>query len=187
MQNETTTTAEPVFTHSDFQDKEVYDSHKGAASSFTTGLVLGGLVGAAAALLYAPKNGTDMRETLRESSVKLKDRTLQMKDETMLKASLGKMEAKDQVESIKDKKNNLSFSARQKLQEARNTVDEVKTEAKSALDEARKEAEREGYGTQSGSNTTAVVKPRSMSSSDTQEINDASSYKKKQSDTNKNN
>jgi gas vesicle protein len=181
----TTTTAEPVFTHSDYQTRDTSDSQKGTGSRFTTGLVLGGLVGAAAALLYAPKKGNEMRESLRESSLKLKDRTLQMKDETMLKAQLGKMEAKDKVESMKDKKSNMNFSARQKLQEAKNTVEEVKEDAKSAIEEAKKEAEREGYGTESNSKTTAVVTPRTMSSADSQKKTGTdTSFEKKQSDVN---
>jgi gas vesicle protein len=182
MHNETThtTTAEPVFTHSDFQTRETYDNYKkGTGSRFATGLVVGGLVGAAAALLYAPKKGNEFRNDLRDSSIKLKERTIQKKDETMLKAKLGKMDAKDAVQSMKDKSSSMSVSARQKLQEAKNTVKEAKTETKSAIDEAKKEAANDGYSTQSASKTTAVVTPRTMSDSKQKTGTDSPSYQKK--------
>ncbi|GGB59928.1 YtxH domain-containing protein [Fictibacillus barbaricus] len=194
MPNETittTTTAEPVFTHSDFQTHDTMNtnvSKKGSGTRFTTGLVVGGLVGAAAALLYAPKKGNEFRNDLRDSSIKLKERTQQMRDETKLKAKLGKMDAKDKVESIKEKSGNLSFSARQKLQEAKNTASEVKSETKSAIDEAKREAKKDGY--QSGSESSknkAVVTPRTMSPTDTQKKTGTdTSYEKKQSDVTKN-
>jgi gas vesicle protein len=176
-----TTTAEPVFTHSDFQTRETYDNKKGSGSGFTTGLVVGSLVGAAAALLYAPKKGNEFRNDLRDTSIKLKERTMQKKDETMLKAKLGKMDAKDAVESMKDKSSSMSVSARQKLQEAKNTVKEAKSETKTAIDEAKKEAERDGYSTQSSTQNKAVVKPRTMTGTDS---TSSTSYEKKQSDVN---
>lgn len=186
--NTPTTTAEPVFTHSDFQTRENADttvSKKSNASGFATGLVVGGLVGAAAALLYAPKNGNEFRNDLRDSSIKLKERTQQMKDETMLKAKLGTMDAKDTVASIKEKSGNLSLSARQKLQEAKNTASEVKTETKAAIDEAKQEAKNENYQTNANTQTKAVVTPRTLSSTDTQQKTGTdSSYEKKQSDVN---
>jgi gas vesicle protein len=189
-ENTTTTTAEPVFTHSDFQTRDPYYDNKDVSetnsrSGFATGLLIGGLVGAAAALLYAPKKGNELRDDLRDSSMKLKERTMQMKDETMLKAKLGKMDAKDSVDSLKEKSSNMTVSARQKLQEAQNSMKEAKNETKSAMDEAKKEAERDSYSTQSA-NTTAVVTPRTMSSTDSQQKTgtDSSSYQKKQSDIN---
>lgn len=184
--NTPTTTAEPVFTHSDFQTRENADtnvSKKSNASGFATGLVVGGLVGAAAALLYAPKNGNEFRNDLRDSSIKLKERTQQMKDETMLKAKLGTMDAKDTVASIKEKSGNLSLSARQKLQEAKNTASEVKSETKAAIDEAKQE--NDNYQTNANTQTKAVVTPRTLSSTDTQQKTGTdSSYEKKQSDVN---
>ncbi|MFG6494493.1 YtxH domain-containing protein [Fictibacillus sp. UD] len=186
----TTTTAEPVFTHSDFQTRDNYDtnvSKKGNSSGFTTGLVVGSLVGAAAALLYAPKKGNEFRNDLRDSSIKLKERTQQLRDETKLKAQLGKMDAKDTVASIKEKSGNLSFSARQKLQEAKSTVSEAKSETKSAIDEAKREAEKDSFQTNSQTQTKAVVTPSTMNSTDTQQKTGTdSTYEKKQSDVNRN-
>jgi gas vesicle protein len=40
---------------------------------FLIGLIVGGLVGAAVALLYAPQSGEETRATIREKSIELKD------------------------------------------------------------------------------------------------------------------
>ncbi|WNB90764.1 YtxH domain-containing protein [Bacillus sp. NEB1478] len=185
MHNETTTTAtaEPVFTHSDYQTQEAAEN-KG--SGFATGLVLGGLAGAAAALLLAPKKGNELREDLRDSSIKLKERTMQMKDETMLKAKLGKMDAKDGVDSMKEKSTNLSVSARQKLQEAKNKASEMKKDTKDAVNEAKEEAKKDNYSTQSTSTSSNGLSAAPTSSvTVTKTGTDETAYAKKQSDLNK--
>jgi gas vesicle protein len=117
----------------DSQHYENYDSYSSTkGTGFSTGMLVGGLIGAAAALLLAPKTGKDMRDTLMTQSSVLKEKTMQMKDEAMLKAQLGTMDAKDKVTnigtaatsavtSVKEKASNLSISAKQKLQEAKNT------------------------------------------------------------------
>jgi gas vesicle protein len=182
MHNETTTaTAEPVFTHSDFQTNETTSEDK-KGSGFTTGLVLGGLAGAAAALLLAPKKGNELREDLRDSSIKLKERTMQMKDETMLKAKLGKMDAKDTVDSLKEKSSNLSVSARQKLQEAKNKATEVKKDTKDAVNEAKEEAKNDSYSTSTSSSGFSSTPTSSVTVTKTG--TDETSYVKKQTDLN---
>jgi len=42
-------------------------------SEFMLGLVIGGVVGAAAALLYAPKSGAETRDQLKQKGEELKD------------------------------------------------------------------------------------------------------------------
>lgn len=46
----------------------------GSGGSFTFGLIIGGLVGAAAALLLAPKKGSETRSDLLERSVAMRSR-----------------------------------------------------------------------------------------------------------------
>jgi gas vesicle protein len=186
MPNETTTTAtaEPVFTHTDYQT-QVPTEEKGSGTGFTTGLVLGGLAGAAAALLLAPKKGNELREDLKGSSIRLKERTMQMKDETMLKAKLGKMDAKDGVDSLKEKSSNLSVSARQKLQEAKNKASEMKKDTKDAVNEAKEEAKKDNYTAQSTPTSSIGLSSTPTSSvTATKTGTDETSYVKKQSDLN---
>ena len=58
----------------EFEEKNV------TSKDFITGAVIGGLIGAAAALFLAPKSGREMRESVSGQAAALKDRTVQMKD-----------------------------------------------------------------------------------------------------------
>jgi gas vesicle protein len=49
-------------------------SKQDEAASFVTGFLIGGLVGAATALLLAPQSGEDTRTQIREKSIQLKER-----------------------------------------------------------------------------------------------------------------
>jgi gas vesicle protein len=49
-------------------------SKKDEAASFVTGFLIGGLVGAATALLLAPQSGEDTRTQIREKSIELKEK-----------------------------------------------------------------------------------------------------------------
>ena len=49
--------------------------------AFMTGALFGGLVGAAAALLYAPRSGDETRTLIREKSTELKDQAVERGNE----------------------------------------------------------------------------------------------------------
>ncbi|OCA91411.1 hypothetical protein A8F94_06025 [Bacillus sp. FJAT-27225] len=57
-----------------------YEEKNLTSKDFITGAVIGGLIGAAAALFLAPKSGRELRETVTGQATALKDRTVQMKD-----------------------------------------------------------------------------------------------------------
>ncbi|MFC7373120.1 YtxH domain-containing protein [Fictibacillus iocasae] len=126
MQTPNTTNTHP------YEGQFTQDNHSSSTkgTGFSTGMLVGGLIGAAAALLFAPKTGKEMRDSLVSQSSNLMDKTMQVKDEAMLHAQLGAMDAKDKVSnmsttassavtSLKEKAGNLSISAKQKLQEAK--------------------------------------------------------------------
>ena len=48
---------------------------------FLAGVILGSLVGAAAALLFAPQRGEETRAQLREKGIELKDRVVELSEE----------------------------------------------------------------------------------------------------------
>jgi gas vesicle protein len=50
-----------------------------------TGMLIGGLAGAAAALLLAPQSGKDTRRQIQDKSIELRDRTTELVDDTMSK------------------------------------------------------------------------------------------------------
>ncbi|MFS0775653.1 YtxH domain-containing protein [Neobacillus sp. 3P2-tot-E-2] len=52
------------------------------SSSFLLGALIGGLVGAAAAIFLAPKSGRDLRSTLNNQAGTLKEKTVQLINKT---------------------------------------------------------------------------------------------------------
>jgi gas vesicle protein len=67
--------------------------------AFLSGVVLGGLVGAAVALLLAPQPGEETREQLREKSLELKDRMIELSEEARKKAEEFQSEGRATVET----------------------------------------------------------------------------------------
>ena len=62
-------------THAKESSHKEKDSNGGAASSAVAGLVIGGLAGAGAALLFAPQSGKETREQIQQKTIELRDRT----------------------------------------------------------------------------------------------------------------
>ena len=58
----------------------------GNFGSFFAGLVLGGLIGAGVALLYAPQSGEETRILIKDKSIELKDTTVEKADQTRIQA-----------------------------------------------------------------------------------------------------
>jgi gas vesicle protein len=55
--------------------------------AYLAGFIIGGLVGAAAALLLAPQSGEETRTLLRDKSIELKDKATESAEETLHKAT----------------------------------------------------------------------------------------------------
>lgn len=86
--------------------------------SFLRGLLLGGLVGAVAALLYAPKSGKEMRRDIKRKSRELyEDAEGQFEDL--------KEKAEDIIEDGKRQAAHLRRQAEKKMQEAREAADDL--------------------------------------------------------------
>ncbi|WP_053367416.1 YtxH domain-containing protein [Bacillus sp. FJAT-27245] len=64
-----------------------YDDRNVTSKDFLAGAVIGGLIGAAAALFLAPKSGRELRETVSGQAVALKERTAQMRESVMEKTN----------------------------------------------------------------------------------------------------
>ena len=58
----------------------------GNFGSFFAGVVLGGLIGAAVALLYAPQSGEETRILIKDKSIELKDTTVEKADQARIQA-----------------------------------------------------------------------------------------------------
>jgi len=92
-------------------------SDEGRGAEFLAGLIIGGLVGAAAALLLAPQPGEETRAELREKGIELKDRMIELSEE-----------ARKRAEELQD--------------EGRAVLETQKTQIEEAIQEGKKAAEK---------------------------------------------
>jgi gas vesicle protein len=97
--------------------------------AFLSGFVLGGLVGAAVALLLAPQSGEETRTYIREKGIELKDY-----------AEESASEARAQVEA---KYIDVQEKAGQYTQQAQAKADELKQRGQVVLDEQKSKFEKQ--------------------------------------------
>ena len=67
--------------------------------AFAIGLVIGGLAGAVAALLFAPQSGEQTRAQIKEKSIELRDKAQQSSQEAMARADELTRQLKEQGQS----------------------------------------------------------------------------------------
>lgn len=73
------------------------DSDLGA---FLSGVIIGGLVGAAAALLLAPQSGEETRAIIKERSIELKDKAAETAEEARHRAEMAAIDARHRAEEL---------------------------------------------------------------------------------------
>ena len=99
-------------------------------NAFLAGFLVGGLVGAAVALLMAPQSGEETRTVIRDRSIELKDlaaeRAEQTRSQVTEKAEQAKEAAASQAEVVREK--------------ATSTLEDVKTKATGLADTTRQKA-----------------------------------------------
>ena len=78
------------------------DDNNGAQSflAFLIGLILGGLIGAAVALLYAPQSGEETRAAIRDKSIELKEQAMEQ-------ATILRDQAQQQLTSLQQQVSDL--------------------------------------------------------------------------------
>ena len=102
---------------------------RNGGGEFFTGLVIGGLVGAAVALLMAPQSGEETRTQIRDASLELKDRADATIAEARTKAEAITADARRRAEEI--------------TADARTRADKLVADARKRADEITASAEVE--------------------------------------------
>jgi gas vesicle protein len=101
--------------HQDEYEHEMQHATRSAKSVFT-GLVIGGLIGAATALLMAPRSGEETRAEIRNKAVEYRDRTRDVVNDTVSQAKSKADELKEGVvEKAEDLKRRGKQTAAQQL------------------------------------------------------------------------
>ena len=70
--------------------------------SFLAGMVIGGLVGAAAAMLLAPQSGEETRALIRDKGIELKDKAVDVGQDMQLRAEKALETTRVQLEDVVD-------------------------------------------------------------------------------------
>jgi len=76
-------------------------SDESHGAEFLAGLIIGSLIGAAAALLLAPQPGEDTRAELREKGIELRERMIEMSEEARRRAEDLQAEGRTAVQTQK--------------------------------------------------------------------------------------
>jgi len=72
----------------EYESREMNQSrNEESSNSFLIGALIGGMVGAAAALLFAPKSGKELRSTLSSQPGSIKDTTVHLRENVMAKGN----------------------------------------------------------------------------------------------------
>jgi gas vesicle protein len=123
------------------------DSDFGA---FLAGFIVGGVVGAAVALLYAPQSGEETRTIIKEKSIELKDKAMESAEEARLRAEKAledaRARAEKALEETKIRADELAQLTRQRAIEIQQRGQDVfadqKTKIESAIETGKKVARR---------------------------------------------
>ncbi len=103
---------------------------RGGDSDFFKGFLFGGIIGAVAALLFAPKTGREMREDIAK-------RSLELKDDVEVRLELAVKKAEDLLSESRAKLENFRDEAKSGLKDIEDGAALKYTEGKDALkDEA---------------------------------------------------
>lgn len=111
------------------------DYEDSGASSFLFGAIVGGVIGAAAALFLAPKTGKEMRDDLSTQAVHLKEKGIEI-------STVAKDKATEYTSVAKDKANEFTSVAKDKATEysnvAKDKANEFTSVAKDKTEEVTK-------------------------------------------------
>lgn len=95
----------------DYTNSFYDEEEKSGAGSFLVGALVGGVIGAAAALFLAPKTGQEMRENLSSQASQLKDKSIEIgavaKDKTTELTSVAKLKTGELTKSIQEQSEQL--------------------------------------------------------------------------------
>jgi gas vesicle protein len=109
----------------------------GEFGAFVAGFLIGGLVGAATALLMAPQSGEETRAFIQEKSIELKDVATATAEDAIARAEAAAAEARAYAEDLRVK----AEEAIAQIQTAQDqAVGEIEEAAEEAIEDASKEA-----------------------------------------------
>jgi len=118
----------------------------GETGAFLAGFILGGLVGAAAALILAPQSGEQTRTQIREKGIELRDRAEDVAEDARKRAEVAAAEARKRADELAARADMAATEARKRADElaarSREVYDQQRVKLGSAVEEGKKAALR---------------------------------------------
>lgn len=114
------------------------DRNGGDFGSYFAGFLMGGLIGAAVALLMAPASGEETRKMIREKGIELRDRTVEGLEAAAAEA---RQRADELTKLARERADELAKEARELGGELRGRASELSKEARELGGELRGRAE----------------------------------------------
>lgn len=110
-------------------------SSRSSGGEFFAGLIIGGLVGAAVAVLLAPQSGEETRAQLRDKSLEFKDRAEEGVLEARQQAQKQLASLQDQVSVLQEQVSTLQEKGKETLGKGKDSVSKVVSRGKDAAEE----------------------------------------------------
>jgi gas vesicle protein len=104
-------------------------------SSFLSGLLLGGLVGAGVALLMAPQSGEETRKLIREKGIELRDQASESLEQAAAEA---RTRADELTKMAKERADQVSKVAKERTAELRERAEDIRARGEAAIEAAKK-------------------------------------------------
>lgn len=88
----------------------IYKEEEVSGKDFILGVLVGGIIGAATALLLAPKSGSELRENISSQAVQLKDKTIDLSSTAMEKTTQLSKQLQEQSGQLVEKVKSIKGS-----------------------------------------------------------------------------
>ncbi|MEK4404162.1 YtxH domain-containing protein [Sporosarcina sp. FSL K6-1540] len=120
----------------DYTDSFYDENESSGAGSFLMGALVGGVIGAAAALFLAPKTGSEMRGNLTTQATQLKDKSIEI-------SSVAKEKATELTSVAKEKTGELSKTIQEQSGQLVDKVKSMKSKTSMPMDDGTASSEGE--------------------------------------------
>ena len=106
-------------------DVQYYESDAGSAGRVFTGLLIGGLIGAAVGFFMAPMSGEELRRTLREEFDEAQERAMSMMEDAQAKGRQIQDKGREVVEGIREDVEGLRDNIKDTAQKRRKSISKI--------------------------------------------------------------
>jgi gas vesicle protein len=98
--------------------------------SFLSGLLVGGLMGAAAAVLMAPQSGEETRTLILDKGTQARDKGIELKDSAVATADQTRAQAEELARTVQERTEEIARQGRERIEEGKDrfksTVETIK-------------------------------------------------------------